>query len=557
MSKEKKKPIGELLKLKGIITNSHIEYALQVQKVTKEKLGEILERLGFVTDHDIVICLSEQEEIPFLNIQEIIPKEEVLKLINKTICINNLFLPLAIIDDCIEVVIYNIWDIAKIQQLIRRQTGRNPKLYLAEKKNIINAINTYYYFFENPVEKLIETEINLFAQDSEMARGVDNIIKYIFHLAIKMRTTDIHIHPVESTLDIAFRIDGVMSPVLSFPINLNRIITSLKMKADMDIAEQRLPQDGRFSTTILDNEYDLRVSTTVSPGGENMVLRILPKESGLMGLEQLGFFKKSIAKINSMFNEPFGIILITGPTGSGKSTTLYSGIRNLNLMEKNIITVEDPIEYQIPLIRQTQVNTKAGYTFANAIRYFLRHDPDVILLGEIRDSETAATAVSAATTGHLVLSTLHTNTAIGAIPRLQDLGVAPYLIGDSLIGVMSQRLVRKICNSCKVAYKPRDWELSYLQDKSIKKLYMGKGCELCNQSGYFGRTLVYEILVVDRKLTNLINKNSDLSMIAKTAKESGFNDIFDIMITKIKMGITTIKEGFRVLGRVRQESEKN
>jgi general secretion pathway protein E/type IV pilus assembly protein PilB len=385
-----------------------------------------------------------------------------------------------------------------------------------------------------------------------MAMGLENLIKHILHLAVKMRATDIHIRPMGRSVNVSFRVDGVMTSVLSLPPSLHRLVPSLKMKADMDIAEQRLPQDGRFSTTILNNSYDFRVSTVVTPQGENMVLRVLPTESAVMGMVQLGFFEEHIQIVENMFDEPFGIILLTGPTGSGKSTTLYAGIRSLNLLQKNVITVENPIEYDIPLLRQTQVNEKAGYTFANAIRYFLRHDPDVILVGEIRDQETAATAVSASSTGHLVLSTLHTNSAIGAIPRLRDLGVRPFLIADSLIGVVSQRLVRKICNGCKESYTPTDSDKAYLKDPSITELYRGKGCEMCNGSGYFGRTLVYELLTVDSDLSLLIDQEADMSMIAEKTRESGLVDIFDITVAKVKQGITTTEEAVRVMGNIRQ-----
>jgi general secretion pathway protein E/type IV pilus assembly protein PilB len=271
-----------------------------------------------------------------------------------------------------------------------------------------------------------------------------------------------------------------------------------------------------------------------------------------MGMAQLGFLPEHIDRVEKIFNEPFGIILLTGPTGSGKSTTLYAGIRRLNLMEKNVLTVEEPIEYDIPMLRQTQVNEKAGYSFANAIRYFLRHDPDVILVGEIRDAETAATAVTASTTGHLVLSTLHANSALGAIPRLRDLGIRPFLIADSLIGVVSQRLVRKICSHCKTTYTPADWERAYLGNGEITKLYRGKGCTLCNDTGYFGRTLVYELLTVDRELALMIEKEADVHQLAAKSREGGYVDIFDITCQKVVAGVTTTEEAVRILGNVRQ-----
>ncbi|KPK21158.1 MAG: secretion system protein E, partial [Nitrospira bacterium SG8_3] len=525
MSNEsRKKFLGELLKEKGLITDGHIKFAMQDQKITKEKMGEILVRLSFVTEYDVAATLSEQTGIPYLDVDGISPPEDVLKLFNKTLCLNHAFLPIGIEDGFIKVASLNASN-PSLGQLIARQCGLRPRFYLSENTKTLNAIHKSYYFLENPIEKLIETEVNLLAHDTEMARGMDNLVRHILHLAVKMRTTDIHIRPMERATNIAFRIDGVMTSVLSLPANFSRVVSSLKMKADMDIAEQRLPQDGRFSATILNNDYDFRVSTTVSPHGENMVLRVLPKESAVMGMGQLGFFDKHIEKVEKMFN--------------------------LNLLEKNVLTVEDPIEYNIPLLRQTQVNAKAGYTFANAIRYFLRHDPDVILLGEIRDAETAATAVTASATGHMVLSTLHANNAVGAIPRLRDLGIKSFLIADCLIGVVSQRLARRICNKCKEAYVPDELEKAYLRDPSIDKLYRGRGCDVCNGSGYFGRTLVYELLSVDKELSQLIAQEAELSVITENAKHSGFVDIFDVTVAKVKQGVTAAEEAMRVLGHLR------
>lgn len=547
-----RKPLGELLKEKGIIKESHIQFAIQEQKITHERIGEVLERLCFVTEYDVITSLSEQEGIPYLDVDTVIAEERVLKLFKKNFCLNHTILPFRVHDNAIEVAVASVAD-QKLTQAINRHSGLRPRYFFSEKKKIINAINKFYYFFEHPIEELIEREVRLLSQDQEMARGTENLIKYILHLAVKRRATDIHIRPMDKSINVSFRVDGVISSAFSMPVNLSRLITSLKMKADMDIAEQRIPQDGSFSETILNNEYDFRVSTVVSPEGENMVLRVLPTESAIMGMSQLGFFKEDIDTVERIFNEPFGIVLLTGPTGSGKTTTLYAGIRSLDLLEKNVLTVEEPIEYHIPLLRQTQVNEKAGYTFANAIRYFLRHDPDVILVGEIRDAETAATAVAASTTGHLVLSTMHSNSAVGAIPRLRDLGVRSFLISDSLLGVVSQRLVRKICENCKETYSPLDWEKAYLKDDDINELYRGRGCEVCNGSGYFGRTLVYEILVVDSEIAKLIGQEADLSLVTKRAKDSGFKDIFQVTATKVKQGITTTNEAMRVLGHIRQE----
>ncbi len=555
VEKAAQKPLGVLLKEKGLITESHIQYALQEQKITGERLGELIERLGFVTEYDVVETLSEQRGVPYIDVDTVPADEALLKMFNKNLCLNNVFLPLRRVDDTVEVAVNNVDD-KNLAQIVSRNTGLSPRFFIAERKKIINAANRFYYFLENPVEKLIENEVNVLAQDVEMARGMDKLIRHLLHLAVKMRATDIHIRPTKRSINISFRVDGVMTPVLAVPPSLARLVASIKMRADMDIAEQRLPQDGRFTETILNNVYDFRVSTIVTPQGENMVLRVLPMESAIMGLGELGFLKEHIRIVEKIFNEPFGIILLTGPTGSGKSTTLYAGIRRLNLLEKNVITVEEPIEYEIPLLRQTQVNEKAGYTFASAIRYFLRHDPDVILVGEIRDAETAATAVTASTTGHLVLSTMHTNSALGAIPRLKDLGIRPFLVADALIGVVSQRLVRKICSNCKVEYKPSEEEKAYLNRPDITTLYRGQGCQVCNGSGYFGRTLVYELLTVDRELALLIEQEADLSCMAEQAAKGTYIDIFDITVRKVVEGITTAEEAIRILGNIRQAGDK-
>ncbi|MBW2108464.1 MAG: Flp pilus assembly complex ATPase component TadA [Deltaproteobacteria bacterium] len=545
------KPLGQLLKDQKIIGEEHICFAVHEQKITGEKLGEILVRLGFVTEYDIAVAVADQAGVPYLDVEGLLPPEEVLSLFNKSLCLKHIFLPIGTNKGLIHVASPEVSN-PELNQLITRHCSLKPTFYLSEKTKTVNAINKLYYFAENPIESLIEKEVKLLSQDVEGARDLDKLVRYIMELAVKMRATDIHIRPIERSTNISFRIDGVLTSVLSLPPELLRVVSLIKTKAEMDIAEQRLPQDGGFSTEILNGTYDVRVSTIVSPQGENLVLRLLPKENSVVGLHQLGFLEDDIETVKRMFNEPYGIVLITGPTGSGKSTTLYAGVRTLNLLKKNVVTVEDPIEYKIPLLRQTQVNEKAGYTFAGAIRHFLRHDPDVILVGEVRDSDTAATAVSASATGHLVLSTLHTNDAVGAIPRLRDLGVNPFMLADSLVGVMSQRLVRKICTNCKGPYNPSPREKVYLGDPSIQVLYKGKGCNVCQGTGYFGRTLVYEILVVNHNLARLISQKADPGLIAQRARKEGFADIFSVAALKAKQGVTTTEEIKRNLGQIRQ-----
>ncbi|MBF0135853.1 MAG: Flp pilus assembly complex ATPase component TadA [Magnetococcus sp. DMHC-1] len=542
-----KKPMGELLKEKQLITQDHIELALQDQKITKEKVGEILERLGFVSQYDVAKTIAEQEKREYVDVDRVIPNEDTLRLFNQNLCELNHFIPLSHTGGEIQIISAND-DVGQLEKLITRHTGLRPRFRQGEKNKIRNSIQYYYYFLENPVEKLLQRELQLLAADVDDVRALDPLISNLFQLAVKLRASDIHIRPMDRTINVAFRIDGVMRSMFAMPPNMKRLISTLKMRADMDIAEQRLPQDGSFSETILNSRFDFRVSTTVCPFGENVVMRLLPMRSDFMSMTQLGFEPEDIALLRKIFNEPFGIVLLTGPTGSGKTTTLYAAVRALNLTEKNVLTVENPIEYRIPLVRQTQINVKAGYTFASAIRHFLRHDPDVILVGEIRDKETAETAISASETGHLVLSTLHTNTAFGALPRFRSLGIPSFMLADSLVGVVSQRLVRRICSNCREEYQPTQEELDYVNDPTIQVLYRGKGCPTCFGSGYLGRTLVYEVLEIKKELSTQIARDDHLDDMLVTAKKTGFRDIMDCARSKLKRGEISVNEVIRVLG---------
>ncbi len=543
----KRKPIGTLLKDRGIITEAHIEFALQEQKVTGEKLGEVLERLGFVTEFEVAVTSGEQEHLTYIDLDQVIPDGEVLRLFNKNQCLTNLFLPVHREGNRITVATASL-DVGRLAQLISRQTGLTPVFHTTETSKLKNAVHHYFFFLDNPVETLIEKEIRILSNDPDGVRPVDKLLEHLFHLAVKYRASDIHIRPMQDTVNVALRVDGVMRSMFALPAALRRIIASVKMRATMDIAEQRLPQDGSFTETILNNEYYFRASTTVCPFGENLVLRVLPLQGAFMGMNQLGFLEQDVQRVREMFNEPFGIVLVTGPTGSGKTSTLYAALLTINLLEKNVMTVENPIEYRFALLRQTEVNTKAGYSFANAIRFFLRHDPDVMLVGEIRDEETAQTAFSASETGHLVLSTLHTNSAFGAIPRLRALGVAPFILADSLVGIVSQRLVRRICLACKEEYPATAEEKTYLQDPEVSTLYRGKGCEVCDGTGYRGRTLIYEILELDRELAAAARSGADQSTLEGIAIRNGFKEMLHVARLKVRQGITSVSEMRRVLG---------
>ncbi|MBF0471378.1 MAG: Flp pilus assembly complex ATPase component TadA [Gammaproteobacteria bacterium] len=571
MAENRRKPIGVLLKEKGIIHDGHINLALQDQNITGDRLGETLERLALVSPYDIATTIAEQAQREVVDVGQVVPEEASLRLFNMNLCRTNTFLPMRHDRQCIEVVTAAD-DTVELERLINRKTGLQSRIYQGEKPKILNAVQHFFYFLEHPVEELLAREVKQLEGDVDGVRSLDPLLNHLFQLAVKLRSTDIHIRPLDRAINIALRIDGVLRPVISLPLSLRRIISTIKMKASMDIAEQRLPLDGSYSGTILENPYDFRVSTTVTQYGENMVIRLLPMRSDLMGLSQLGFAAEDIETIHQIFSSPYGIALLTGPTGSGKSTTLYAAVRALNLTELNVMTVENPIEYRLPLARQTEVNIRAGYTFANAIRFFLRHDPDVILVGEIRDEETAKTALSASETGHMVLSTLHTNTAFGAIPRLRALGAEPYMLGESIVGIVSQRLARRLCHQCRQAYTATAEDLHYLKletpavevgDSVGEKgevvatdaassppltLYRAKGCDTCAHTGYFGRMLVYEIVKQDREIATMLHNDASMEEMVASAKSRGFKDIFECAREKVLAGSTSVEEMTRVIG---------
>ena len=544
--------IGDLLKDKGFIGDEHIRYALQVQKVTKEKLGQVLTRTGLVSEYDLVYTVAQQLGLEYVNLNRIQPDFQLLKRFNRNTCLAQRVFPYAVEGDRVVTAVSDVPD-AKNEQFILRATGMKPTWVMAEESRTIASIYNFFYFLDNPVEKLMEREVGIIAADTSRTVSPDTLINYLLLLAVKNRTTDIHLRPMAQGIAVAFRVDGVLSNVAFFPPQLQRVITSIKLIGGMDIAEQRLPQDGRWTANLLERRYDIRVSTVVTPFGENVVMRLLSQERASFSLGALGFLDEDVASLNRIFEEPFGIVLMCGPTGSGKSTTLVAGLTSLDLLGKNVLTVENPIEYVVPLARQTQVNPAAGYDFSDAMRYFLRHDPDVILIGEMRDGETANTALTAATTGHLVLSTLHSNTALGSIPRLQGLEMDTEMLAESLIAVVAQRLVRTVCPHCKEEYDPAPEQLQYLGVSAEKagKLTRGAGCEMCNKTGYLGRTLVYEIMIVDREVRQLLEKSADLTDIEEILQRKGFRTMFDIGVIKTLDGLTTVDELQRVLGRTR------
>ena len=380
---------------------------------------------------------------------------------------------------------------------------------------------------------------------------VIRLVNDILFRALQLRASDIHVHPYESKIQIRYRIDGILYDTLSLNKNvLPLVISRIKVMAGMDIAERRLPQDGRCSVRLGQREVDLRISTVPTSYGERSVLRLLDKSTGLFGLNELGLYNEDLKKFDSLLTRSHGVIFVTGPTGSGKSTTLYACLNRINSAEKNVITIEDPIEYQLEGISQMQVAAKKGVTFVNALRHVLRQDPDVIMVGEVRDAETARMAIQSSLTGHLVFSTLHTNDSAGAISRLLDLDVEPYLVSSSLIAIMAQRLVRKVCPDCRKEYQPTSHELRELglgdRQATDSKFVIGAGCDKCFQTGYRGRTGIYELMLINAEIQNLVYQRTSAGIIKKTALDAGLQTLRMDGARKVLAGVTTIAEVLRV-----------
>lgn len=538
--------IGDLLRDRGSISDTQIRYALQVQRVTKEKLGKVLIRIGLVSEYALAKAVAEQLNLELVDMDKIIPDLTLLPRFNRNTCLTQRIFPIRMDGNRLIVATSDLPD-QRLEQAVLRSTGLRPAFVIAEDSKLVSAVYNYFYFLDNPVEKLLERESEILASDATLTVSPDNFLTLLLLLAVKRRASDVHIRPMDQGVSVAFRVDGVLVSEIHLRPQLRRVITAIKLQAGMDISEQRLPQDGRWSVTLLERKYDIRASAIVTPFGENMVLRLLPQERASLSLEALGFLQEDVDRMSKIFNEPFGIVLLTGPTGSGKTTTLVAGLTSLDLLSKNVLTVENPIEYLVPLARQTQVNLPAGYDFAEAMPSFLRHDPDVILIGEIRDEKTAKTALNAASTGHLVLSTLHTNTALGAIPRLRGLGLDSLALADTVNALVSQRLLRTVCPHCLEEYAPTQEEKDYLH-ANPQTLVRGVGCAFCNNTGYFGRTLTYEIIIFTKEFRLALERNAPASELREIAKKAHFRDMHEIASYKVLQRLTTVREVQRVLG---------
>ncbi len=544
-------PLGKLLKEHDFVTEEQIVFALHEKQATGELLGACLMRLGIITDNELAQVLASQSGVPYVDLDTFTPQQNLLVKIPYRIAKQFQFMVLK------EEQKTGILHIATADPFSSessdqayRITGQQVKVFVGGKLELQKLIERFYYLLENPVEEEINIIVDRLRRNPGDNVDVKKLVDDLLGVAVSYRVTDMHITPCDISSRIMFREDGVLRSAHVFPSGLhNRLITNIKVSSGMDISEQRKPQDGRMSFEFLGEEFDLRISTVRTNFGENMVMRILAsKGSSVLNIRDLGFEQEKVEIMEKLFSAPYGMVLVTGPTGSGKSTTLYAALREQDAIGKNIITIEDPIEYQLLMIRQTQVNIKAGYTFATAIKTFLRQDPDVMLIGEIRDEETAILGVRAALTGHLVLSTLHTNTAIGALARLKDLGVSSYLLSTSLKGVLAQRLIRKLCVRCRRTGEYSSQELKEYNLPEDGRYFQAVGCDQCRDTGYRGRECVSELLVFSDAILRLVADDASLGDILDLAKQEGFTTLFESGRQKVMSSISSIEELRRVLG---------
>jgi len=546
------KPIGKLLEEAGFINEEQIQVALNVQKANPMFFGEVLQDLDFVTSNEIAEAIAMQNGLEYVDLSTVVPTAEALKLVPHEIAQSKNILPISVDETTLTVAMQDVNDIMTIDYL-KKISLKQIKLVVADQSSIARYSEIFYYQMANPIEAEIAELVKQTLENKEI--NIPHLVDLLLNNAIKDRVTDIHITPENSAIHVFYRIDGVLRHYFSMPKKLHsQIVARIKITCNLDISEQRKPQDGSFSYTFLNEDFDLRVSTLPTNHGENIVMRLLGKGTSLFSLSHLGMTEENSKKVENYFSKPYGIVLIVGPTGSGKTTTLYSALRKVNSLEKNVMTIEDPIEYKFTFIKQTQLHEKAGYTFDAAIRAFMRQDPDVMLVGEIRDPQTAELAVRASITGHLVLSTLHTNDAAGTIPRLVDLNIPPYLIGSGLLGVIAQRLVRRLCNYCKKEVDINEEKLlemgvpeNILAKYTDYKVYEAVGCEHCKNTGYNGREAVVEILDVDKEMESLITQEVSTLELLKVAREKGMHTMKEDGYIKVLEGITSFSEVNRVI----------
>ncbi|MCH8273639.1 MAG: Flp pilus assembly complex ATPase component TadA [Armatimonadetes bacterium] len=571
-----RKPLADYLMEKGYLERSQLEEAQKVQRQSKTTdLGRVLVDLGFVGEREVVEGQAQEQGLRFVDLDREAIDSSAVNVVPERVARNHTVIPVRKDGATIFLAMSDPNNI-QAQDDVQLCSGCRVVRVMAVRGAIEDAISKNYggsqgngasamvaANMRGDISKAIaeagaSREIAVEVDDEHAAQVAEQapiirLANALVHQAIVDRASDVHVEPQQRGVRIRYRIDGVLHEAMTVPKNLQApLISRYKIMAEMNIAERRLPQDGRIGIRHSGKEYDLRVSSIPTPFGEKVVMRILDKTSILIGLAKLGFTESNQAEVDELVTQPNGMFLSTGPTGAGKTTTQYAFLNKLNSIEKNIITIEDPIEYQLPGIAQVQVNRKAGLGFANALRHFLRQDPDIIMVGEMRDLETAEIAIEASLTGHLVLSTLHTNDAPSAIVRMIDMGVEPYLISATIIGILAQRLGRRVCHECKEPYEVRAADLRRfgfkVEDPEEKiTIYRGKGCEMCKFTGWYGRIGLFEMMRMNAEIAELVVRRAPLADVKEAAKANGMRELREDGLLKILNGITTPEEVMRVV----------
>jgi len=560
---ENKMRLGQLLLERGVVTAEQIDHALaqQKEKGHRKLLGELLVELGYCTDNQIASALAETYGVPYAQVNPKICDAKTLELLPREFLEEHIVLPLFKVYDVLTVAVSEPTDVFLIDEL-ERITGCKVQVVCATAKDIKATLQTYLpaanvFVIDDIIDDegledftLIENITQDISNLEEIAgqSPVVKLVNYLLYNAVRENASDIHIEPDDKKLRVRYRVDGKLYEKMRPPYQMHpAIVSRIKIMAELDIAQRRLPQDGGIHVLVEGKPIDLRVSVMPGNFGEKVVIRVINPEKIIFNLESLGFTYGNLQLYRQLMQSPNGMILVTGPTGSGKNTTLYATLAELNSSEVNICTVEDPVECNMPGVNQFQVNEAAGFTFATALRSLLRQDPDIIMVGEIRDQDTANIAVQAALTGHLVLSTLHTNDAPGAVTRLLDLQVAPYLVSASLVAVLAQRLVRKICPSCKSEYEPSASIRKLVESQAgpIKTYYRGTGCKKCRNTGYSGRIAIHELFVPNDEIMEMVNHRAGLKKLREQALKSGMVPLKLDGIEKVKAGIVSIEEILR------------
>jgi type IV pilus assembly protein PilB len=564
--------LGEILLKESLITQDQLEKALEFQRSNGGKLGSCLTKMGFITDDDITGVLSRQYGVPSINLKYYEIDPNVIKLIPQDTALRYQVIPLSRVGSVLTIAMTDPTNVFAMDD-IKFMTGFNVEPVVASESAIAEAISRFYGGSASSHEELStlmkdlvddDQELELAAEEQEMDAAmlekaaeeapIIKLVNLILTDSVKRGASDIHVEPYETEMRVRFRVDGVLQTVMSPPLKLRDAITSrMKIMAKLDIAEKRLPQDGRimikYKAEGKRKELDFRVSTVPTLYGEKIVLRLLDKENLRLDMTKLGFEPESLTKFERNILKPYGMVLVTGPTGSGKTNTLYSSVSRLNQVDTNIMTAEDPVEFQLPGINQVQMKDQIGLNFAAALRAFLRQDPNIILVGEIRDFETAEIGVKAALTGHLVLSTLHTNDAPSTISRLMNMGIEPFLVATSVNLICAQRLVRRVCTNCKEELDIPEQALidaGYSPEEAkTTKIYHGKGCSTCGKRGYKGRTGLYEVMEINDELRELILVGASALELKKKAIEQGMITLRRSGLIKCALGLTTLEEVIR------------